>query len=130
MIDPDFDLTPVERSDLAMVFGSKGWQVVHKICLAIVEQFRVDLDNADPSNRNEVMAKHSLSKAASVVVDKLVQRIASEAAIFGEIRKNSAPQESAIDLEMDDIKSMTEGLPNLLGDVAYIAEEDDFEEGR
>jgi hypothetical protein len=58
MIDPDFELTPVERSDLAMMYNSKGWQVVHKICLSVVEQFRVDLDNADHANPKDVMAKH------------------------------------------------------------------------
>lgn len=130
MIDPDFDLTPVERSDLAMIYHSKGWQVVHKICLAVVEQFRVDLDNADHSNPKDVMAKHALSRSASVVVTQLLTRVGSEAALLGEIRKNAEPQESAPGVEMDDIERMTEGLPNLLGDVAYIAEDDDAEEGR
>jgi hypothetical protein len=31
---------------------------------------------------------------------------------------------------MDEIEHMTAGLPNLLGDVAYIEEDDDLEEGR
>ena len=131
MIDPDFELTPIERSDLAMMFYGKGWQVAHKICLAVVEQFRVDLDNADHSNPKDVMAKHSLSRSASVVVNKLITRIASESALVGEMRKSSEPQESAPNLEMDEIARMTDGLPNLLGDVTYIAEdEDDTEESR
>ena len=131
MVDPEFELTPVERSDLAMMFHGKGWQVAHKICLAIVEQFRVDLDNADHSNPKDVMAKHSLSRSASVVVGVLVKRIASEAILLGEMKKSSEPQESALNLEMDEIERMTEGLPNLLGDVTYIAEdEDDTEESR
>ena len=130
MIDPEFDLTPVERSDLAMTFYSKGWQVVHKICLSVVEQFRVDLDNADHSNPKDVMAKHSLSRSASVVVTKLLTRVASEAAMVGEMKKSAEPQESASGLEMDEIERMTQGIPNLLGDVAYIEEDDDLEEGR
>jgi hypothetical protein len=129
MIDPDFELTPVERSDLAMMYNSKGWQVVHKICLSVVEQFRVDLDNADHSNPKDVMAKHSLSRSASVVVTQLLTRVGSECALLGEMRKTK-PQESALGLEMDEIEHMTAGLPNLLGDVAYIEEDDDLEEGR
>jgi len=129
MIDPDFELTPVERSDLAMMYNSKGWQVVHKICLSVVEQFRVDLDNADHSNPKDVMAKHSLSRSASVVVTQLLTRVGSECALLEEMRKTK-PQESALGLEMDEIEHMTAGLPNLLGDVAYIEEDDDLEEGR
>jgi hypothetical protein len=129
MIDPEFELTPVERSELAMIYHSKGWHVVHKICLAVVEQFRVDLDNADHSNPKDVMAKHSLSRSASVVVTQLLTRVGSEAAFLGETRKTK-PQESAPGVEMDDIERMTNGLPNLLGDVTYIAEDDDLEEGR
>ena len=129
MIDPDFELTPVERSDLAMMYNSKGWQVVHKICLSVVEQFRVDLDNADHANPKDVMAKHSLARSASVVVTQLLTRVGSECALLGEMRKTK-PQESALGLEMDEIEHMTAGLPNLLGDVAYIEEDDDLEEGR
>lgn len=129
MIDPEFELTPVERSDLAMTYNSKGWQVVHKICLAVVEQFRVDLDNADHANPKDVMAKHSLSRSASVVVTQLLNRVGSECSLLGEMRKTK-PQESALGLEMDEIEHMTAGLPNLLGDVAYIEEDDDLEEGR
>ena len=130
MVDPELELTPVERSDLAMVYYSKGWQVVHRLCLAVVEQFRVDLDNADHSNPKDVMAKHSLSRSASVVVTKLLTRVASEAALVGEMKKSAEPQESASGLEMDEIERMTQGLPNLLGDVAYIEDDDDLEEGR
>lgn len=130
MVDPEFDLTPVERSDLAMTFNSKGWQVAHKICLAVVEEFRVDLDNANPANRDDVMAKHALSKAASVAVSKIITRIASEAALLRDIKNSATPQESATNLEMDDIERMTENLPNLLGDVTYISEDEYSEENR
>jgi hypothetical protein len=98
--------------------------------LSVVEQFRVDLDNADHSNPKDVMAKHSLSRSASVVVTKLLTRVASEAALVGEMKKSAEPQESASGLEMDEIERMTQGLPNLLGDVAYIEDDDDLEEGR
>lgn len=129
MVDPDLELTAVERSDLAMTVHSKGWQVVNKLLLAVVEQFRVDLDNADHSNPKEVLGKHSLSKSAGIVVTKIITRVSNEVAAQVEARK-SEPQESAPGLEMDEIAQMTDGLPNLLGDVTYISEDDDLEEGR
>lgn len=131
MVDPDLELTPTERSDLAMLFQSKGWQVVNKLLLAVVEQFRVDLDNANHSDPKDVMAKHSLSKSAGVVVTKIITRITQEVAAQTEARsRGGEPQEAAPGLEMDEIEQMTSGLPNLLGDVNYIAEEDDLEESR
>jgi len=129
MVDPDLELTAVERSDLAMTVHSKGWQVVNKLLMAVVEQFRVDLDNADHANPKEVLARHSLSRSAGVVVTKILTRISNEVAVQQELKK-SGPQESAPGLEMDEIAQMTEGLPNLLGDVTYISEDDDELEAR
>lgn len=132
MVDPDLELTPTERSDLAMTFHSKGWQVVNKLLLAMVEQFRVDLDNADHSNPKDVMAKHSLSRSAGIVVTQLIHRINNEVGMQVEanLRRKNGPEESAPGLQMDDLAQATEHLPNLLGDVNYIAEEDSLEEGR
>jgi hypothetical protein len=129
MVDPDLELTPTERSDLAMMFQSKGWQVVLKLFRIIVEQFRVDLDNADHANPKDVLAKHALSRAAGSVVTIIIHRIAQEVAILQELRSRQGspenPHESATGLEMDVISQATEDLPNLLGDVTYIAEDDD-----
>jgi hypothetical protein len=128
MVDPDFELTNVERSELVMTFNSRGWRVVDKIILAVVEQFRVDLDNADQANPKEVMGKHALSKAASIVATKLLTRVQSEAVLLNELRKSAGPQEATPGLEMDAIDEAVANLPNLLGDVDYISE--DLEEGR
>lgn len=129
MVDPDLELTAVQRSDLAMTFHSKGWVVVNLLLMAVVEQFRVDLDNANHSDPKDVMAKHSLSKSAGVVVTKIIHRITNEVGVLQDARK-TGPQDSAPGLEMDDITAATDGLPNLLGDVTYIAEEDETEETR
>jgi hypothetical protein len=130
MVDPELELNAVQRSDLAMTYHSKGWNVVDLLFKIIVEEFRVELDNANHADPKDVMAKHALSRAAGVVVTKIVHRIANEVAFQQEARKNGEPQEAAPGLEMDDIAAATEHLPNLLGDVNYIAEEDSLEEGR
>jgi hypothetical protein len=131
MVDPDLELTPTERSDLAMMFQSKGWQVVMKLFRIIVEQFRVDLDNADHANPKDVLAKHALSRAAGSVVTIIIHRITQEVAILQEARSRQGtpdnPQDSAPGLSMDAVEQAVEDLPNLLGDVTYIAEEDDDE---
>lgn len=130
MVDPDLLLTPLQRSELAMTVHSKGWEVVDLLLKAVVEQFRVDLDNANHADPKDVMAKHALSRAAGVVVTTLIHRIANEVALFQDTREANGLHESAPGLEMDDLAAATENLPNLLGDVNYIAEEDDLEEGR
>ncbi len=127
MTDPELDLDGVERADLAMMYSGKGWPVLLKLLRAIVEQFRVDLDNANPASASEVMAKHSLSKAAGRIYTILLNRVSAEVTMFGEFQKKS-PQEGAPGLELDDIEEATANLPNLLGDVNYV--EEDSEEGR
>jgi len=128
MIDPEVELDQLERTDLVMMYNSKGWQVFqNKIMLSIVEQFRVDLDNADPAKPNEVMAKHALSRAAGIVYTKILTRVVNEVMQNVESKKTD-PQESAPGVDMDDIESATKDMPNLLGDVPFIAE--DPEEGR
>jgi hypothetical protein len=130
MVDPELELSQVQRSNLAMTFHSKGWEVVDLLFKAIVEQFRVDLDNANHADPKDVMAKHALSKASGQVVTAIIHRIANEVAFQQENRKKGEAQEAAPGLDMDDLAAATDGLPNLLGDVNYIAEEDDSEEGR
>ena len=128
MTDPEMELTAVQRSDLAMTYHSKGWAVVGLLLKIIVEEARLDLDNV--TDAKEVIAKHALSRATGVVVTKLIHRITNEVAFAQDSRRSNEPQDSAPGLEMDDIAAATDGLPNLLGDVTYIAEEDDSEEGR
>ena len=130
MVDPELALTSVQRSDLAMTYHSKGWAVVDLLFKVIIEEFRVDLDNANHADPKDVMAKHALSRAAGVAITKIIHRIANEVSFQQEARKNGEPQDSAPGLEMDDIAAATDGLPNLLGDVTYVAEEDEAEETR
>jgi len=129
MIDPELELEPIERSDLAMTYHSKGWPVVVKLLRVFVEEARVDLDNADHSKPSEVMAKHALSRTTGVVVTKLLTRIASEVALQHDLN-DKEPKESAPGVDLDDVASATSHMPNLLGDVTYIEEGDGEEESQ
>jgi len=123
--DPDTELTTIQRSDLAMLVTSNGYPVIRQILIFIVAQFRVDLDNADQANPADVLAKHALSRAASVVAAKFIARIEGEVNMQREIQKASSPDSPTIPL--DDLSTIVEELPNLLGDVHYV-EEDNREE--
>ena len=127
MIDPEMELTAIERSDLSMLYHSKGWPVVEKLLRVIVEEARVNVDNC--MKDEDVLAMHKLSRASGVVVTKFLTRVQTEVGIHVDIKKNAEPIEGAPGLEMDDISAAVENLPNLLGE-AYISEDDAFEEGR
>ena len=125
LTDPDLELTAIQRSELAMTYHSKGWAVVELLLKAFVEQFRVDLDNANHADPKDVMAKHALSRAAGVVVTQILHRISNETGMYEDARKDGEPLVAAPGLDMGDLAEATEGLPNLLGDVTYVAEDDD-----
>ena len=129
MVDPDIQLTQMQRTDLAMMYHSKGWDVFAKTILpSIVEQFRVDLDNTDPAKTADVIAKHSLSRSASVVTALILQRMLQEAMSYEEVKNRNVPVEGAPGLDLDDLAASVDHLPNLLGDVNFIAETDALEE--
>ena len=117
MLDPQFELDSVEQSELAAVCGMPGFKVILKIMQAAVEQARVDLDNADASRPQDVMAKHALSKATGVSVTRIIDRINIEVSQFKDRPLASDAPKDETELAMDDIVRITEHMPNLLGDV-------------
>jgi hypothetical protein len=88
---------------------------------SVLETFRVDLDNADHAKPDEVLAKHALSKAAGIYYTRLVDRLnlllreSSEVAAAITADPQADITEGVVDL--DDIKRVTENMPNFFGDV-------------
>lgn len=117
MIDPECELDGTEQSELASVRGMQGWKVVQKVMRIVVEQARVDLDNADPARPAEVTAKHALSRATAVAVTRITDRINIEVSQFHGRPKASDQPTDETELAMDDIERITETMPNLLGEV-------------
>ena len=109
---------------MSQTFASPGFKVIVKIMQAAVAQARVDLDNADVSKPSEVMGKHALSKATGVAVTRIIARINAEVSQFNDKPRASDAPKDDTELEMDDITRITENMPNLLGDVTLIQEED------
>lgn len=126
MIDPEMELSAIERGDLSLIYHSKGWPVVEKMLRVIVEEARVAVDNCVKDE--EVLAMQKYSRASGVVVTKFLTRVQQEVGLHVDLKKDGAPVEGAPGLELDNIASAVADLPNLLGD-AYIVE-DDTEEGR
>jgi hypothetical protein len=122
MIDPGFELDSVEQSELEAIYGMPGFKVLLKVMQAAVEQARVDLDNADATRPQEVMAKHALSKATGVAVTRIMDRVNIEVSQFKDRPLASDAPKDETELAMDDIARITEHMPNLLGDV-FIQEE-------
>lgn len=76
------ELTAAERVELISTTQTEGFKVVLKLMEAECDTFRVLLDNADPANEKDVLAKHILRKAAAMFVTQVIQRINQEIAVF------------------------------------------------
>ena len=114
-IDPEEQLDNSQRGDLASMVHSNGFPVLKILMRALVEQFRVELDNAvEPS---EVVRKHALSKASAMYYTLLLKRIDEEAMLVTNApRKSDKPIDGGEGISMDDIESQVGHLPNLLGE--------------
>jgi hypothetical protein len=116
MIDPQMELESIERAHLAATVVQDGFKVIHKIMLAEVEKFRLKLLNSDPVKRDEVLAAHTMAKAAAQVVAGIVNRINEEVMQYTNTpRVNDPPQDSSEGLSLDDIAKQVQDLPNFLG---------------
>jgi len=128
MVDPELSLDAVERGELANLVSSQGFKVLLKLALSVVEEFRTDLDNADPAKPQEVMAKHALSKAASVFHTRLINRINNEVSQFMDAPKKSDRPVDLTEgmLDMGEISEAVSEYPNFFGEPFVI---EDAEEG-
>jgi len=56
MVGPDYKISEAERTHLVGLSTQPGFQVLLNICEATVEQFKVDMINADCTNTAEVLS--------------------------------------------------------------------------
>jgi len=76
------ELTAAERVELISTTQTEGFKVILKLMEAECDTFRVLLDNADPDNEKDVLAKHILRKAAAMFLQGVVNSINQEVAVF------------------------------------------------
>ena len=124
LIDPELQLTPEQRGDFMQIVHSRGFAIIQLLMQSIVEQARVDLDNANPANPAEVMSKHAISRASGIVYTKFMERVNQEVRASDEMAQRIPykPGEDVTQvLGMDSIEQITENFPNFFGD-AQIAD--------
>lgn len=72
-IDPETELTDAERGSLVAILDSPGWQVFRKVMEIQIARFDLDVKNA--SKAEDVIFKHSISKAASQFYVQIIDRL-------------------------------------------------------
>jgi hypothetical protein len=108
-----------ERGALAGIIRHPGFEAAKKLAVSVVEQFRVDLDNANPADTKEVIAKHALSRAAGVFYTRWMQRVhdaVERAETIPDSPANAVDPTEGV-LQMDELSALTGNLPNFFGDV-------------
>jgi hypothetical protein len=82
MIGPEYALSDVERGYLIALRQMPGFQIMINICESEVEQFKVDMLNADPKDIEDIRSKHHLALAAAIFWKRVAKRINHEETIF------------------------------------------------
>ena len=127
MIDPELMLDAAERRELVRVCQMPGFAILKKIAMSVVEQFRLDLDNANPASTSDVMAKHSLSRSASLFYQRWLDKLQHE---IDQVELESTRGETLQDeagpvLDMDDLAEATKDMPNFFGQPDVIIESEE-----
>jgi hypothetical protein len=82
MVGPEYKLNNTERGHLIALGQMPGFQVMVNIFESEVEQFKVDMLNANPKDIEDIRAKHNLALAAAVFWKRVANRINKEQEIF------------------------------------------------
>lgn len=77
-LDPDMQLEDSERADIVSILETPGWFAVRKLMEIEIRKFDLALKNADPADQKDVLAKHVLSKAASMFYAQIINRLNTE----------------------------------------------------
>jgi hypothetical protein len=90
MIDPETQLSHVQRSHLQVLITSEGWRILQTLMEAECAKFDVALKNCKAGDVNAIVEHHAMSKAASAFVVGIINRINDELALY---RSESSGQE-------------------------------------
>lgn len=76
-VDPEYELTAEERAAL-VAYGVTAFNVIKKIMEAEVAKFNVTLLNCKPTEHNEILAAHTMAKAAAQFCVQVINRVNTE----------------------------------------------------
>lgn len=78
MVTAGYRPNATERAQLAGFYNQPGFQVLQNIFESQISQLQIDMINANPVNKEDVLAKHNLAKAAAVFYDRCIKFINDE----------------------------------------------------
>lgn len=76
-VDPEYELTQEERTAL-VAYGVQAFSVIKKIMEGEVAKFNVALLNCKVTEQNEILAAHTLAKAAAQFCVQVINRVNTE----------------------------------------------------
>ncbi len=77
------ELSDVERGQVISTITSQGWKIIQeKIIEAEAEKFITALLNVKPGNKEEVLERFALAKAAAQLASGIVQRLNVEMELY------------------------------------------------
>jgi hypothetical protein len=80
--NPDIELTPVERVDLASVVAMPGFTVIRKLIKASIDHIGLNLLNTPSSDRERVITNHISWKVAAQIYTVFINIINRESEKF------------------------------------------------
>lgn len=78
MVTAGYRPNATERAQLAGFRNQPGFQVLQNIFESQISQLQVDMINANPVDKETVLAKHNMAKAAAVFYQRVVDLINDE----------------------------------------------------
>jgi hypothetical protein len=82
MVDPELQLSHVQRSHLQVLVTSEGWRILQNMMEAEVERFKVALINVKAGDTAALVENHAMTKAAAMFTVGLINRINDELALY------------------------------------------------
>lgn len=94
MLDPERQLSDIERARLAALVPTDGFQTLKVLMEIICEKYKVLLINASPAKAEDVLAAHHMAKASAQFYATLMARIHEEVDRYRNDSDDSGPIDS------------------------------------
>lgn len=105
---PEIELTKEELSALASIYGQPGFKVLTKMFRSCVDWFAIKMINADPSDKEDVLAKHVQAKTAAQLYTLLLENINENVMQYIHSMPSDKPIEAATGLDLGDFAEAEE----------------------
>jgi len=103
--NPDLVLEREEVAYLAALVSQPGFKILQKIFRSGVDQFAVQMINADQKNEKEVLARHNAARTAAQFYTWVVNSINNEVQEYIHSAPNDKPIQSAENIDIGEYTS-------------------------